>query len=126
MKLEKLLFLSSLISFIFGFSLLIYLSYSLNPQKLTPSQINENFLGNKVIVTGKLVEIVKKEKINYIIISDENKNFTIVVFPNVFEKIKDKLEYSQQKTIEVSGILTSYKGNLQIILQNPDNLKIVE
>jgi len=126
MKLEKLLLLSSFISFIFGFSLLVYLSYSLNPQKLTPSQINENFLGNKVIVTGKVIEIVKKEKVNYIIVSDENKNFTIVVFPNVFQKIKDKLEYSKQKTIEVIGILTSYKGNLQIILQNPDNLKVLE
>jgi len=126
MKLEKFLFLSSLISFIFGFSLLIYLSYSLNPQRLTPSQINENFLGNKVTVTGKVVEIMKKEKINYIIISDEHKNFTIVVFPNVFEKIKNEIEESRQKSIEVTGIISSYKGNLQIILQNPDNLKILE
>lgn len=126
MKLEKLLLLSSLISFIFGFSLLIYLSYSLNPQRLTPSQINENFLGNKVTVTGKVVEIMKSEKVNYIIISDEHKNFTIVVFPNVFEKIKNEIEESRQKSIEVTGIISSYKGNLQIILQNPDNLKILE
>jgi len=126
MKLEKFLLLSSLISFIFGFSLLIYLSYSLNPQRLTPSQINENFLGNKVTVTGKVVEIMKSEKVNYIIISDEHKNFTIVVFPNVFEKIKNEIEESRQKSIEVTGIISSYKGNLQIILQNPDNLKILE
>jgi len=126
MKPEKFLFLSSLISFIFGFLLLIYLSYSLNPQKLTPSQINENFLGNKVILTGKVVEIVKREKVNYIIVSDGNKNFTIVVFPNVFQKIGNEIENSIQKYIEVTGIVTSYKGNLQIILQNPDNLRILE
>ena len=126
MKFENFLLLSSLISFVFGFSLLVYLSYYLTPPKLTPSQINENFLGNKVIVTGKVVEIIKREKVNYIIVSDEHKNFTVVVFPNVFEKIRDKIEISKGKFIEVIGIVTSYKGNLQIILQNPDNLKILE
>ncbi|MEM0243017.1 MAG: hypothetical protein QXP52_00380 [Candidatus Aenigmatarchaeota archaeon] len=104
-------------------SILLYFSYIQIPIELTPSKISEDFLGRKIRVSGSVVEIIKKEKVNYIIISDGIKNFTITIFPNVFKFIENKI-YKDAK-IEVIGILSVYRENLQIILQNPKNIKII-
>ncbi|MEM0480959.1 MAG: hypothetical protein QXQ14_02125 [Candidatus Aenigmatarchaeota archaeon] len=119
MKLEKHLLLISLINFIFGFSLLIYLTYSSSPIKLSTKEISENYLNKRVEVCGKIERIEEKEKVNYVYF-ENSRNFLVVIFPDVYKLVKDKLEIN--KSICIIGTLTIYKNNFQIILNNPNKL----
>lgn len=122
MNFENAILLFSSISFLFGFLLLIYIAYFLKLPELSVSNITANFLGQKISVRGKIINIIEREKVNYITISDNYKNLTIVIFPSVYKEIKNSIKINQ--SIKVIGILSEYKGNLQIILQNPKNLII--
>lgn len=124
MNFETRMLIISSISFIIFLLLLIHYTYISEVPKLFPSNISEEYLGRKISITGKIVNIIEREKVNYIIVSDGMQNFTITIFPNVFEEIKNKVSIG--KNIEVIGILSTYKNNLQIILQNSLNLKIIE
>lgn len=124
MNFEKMVLIISSISFVIGIFILLYFTYISQTPKFIPSTINEDFIGRKISITGKIINVVKREKVNYITISDDIKNFTITVFPDVFRIIENRISIG--KKIEVTGILSVYRGNLQIILQNPENLKILE
>lgn len=123
MNFENFVLMFSFISFIIGISLLLYFLYLYEPKELKPSEISEEYLGTRISVTGKIIDIIKREKVNYVIITDEIKNFTITIFPDVFKLIEDKIEI--EKTVKITGILSSYRGNLQIILQSQNNIKII-
>ncbi|MEM0476035.1 MAG: OB-fold nucleic acid binding domain-containing protein [Candidatus Aenigmatarchaeota archaeon] len=124
MNFEISVLMFSFISFIIGISLLLYFLYLYEPKELKPSEISEEYLGRRISVTGKIIDIIKRERVNYVIISDEIKNFTITIFPDVFKLIEDKIEI--EKTVKITGILSSYRGNLQIILQSQNNIKIIK
>ncbi len=120
-----LIFLSSL-SFIIGFSLLIYLYANIKTKFVEVSEINEELLFQSLIVKGNLTKIVEKEKVNYLEIKSLNPNcqfclLTIIVFPNVYQYLRSKLEINQIYCIE--GKLQIYKSTYQIILDNPSKIK---
>ncbi|MFH7903878.1 MAG: OB-fold nucleic acid binding domain-containing protein [Candidatus Aenigmatarchaeota archaeon] len=122
MDFEKTVLTFSSISFALGFLLLIYVAYFLNLPELSVSNVTSNFLGEKISVKGKVANIVERDKVSYIILSDGQKNLTIVIFPSVYKEVKNDIKINH--TIKVIGILSEYKGNLQIILQNSKNLII--
>ncbi|MEM5824627.1 MAG: OB-fold nucleic acid binding domain-containing protein [Candidatus Aenigmatarchaeota archaeon] len=123
MNFEIFVLMFSFISFIIGISLLLYFLYLYEPKELKLSEISEEYLGTRISVTGKIIDIIKRERVNYVIITDEIKNFTITIFPDIFKLIEDKIEIG--KTVKITGILSSYRGNLQIILQSQNNIKII-
>lgn len=123
MNFEIFVLMFSFISFIIGISILLYFLYLYEPKELKPSEISEEYLGARISVTGKIIDIIKRERVNYVIITDEIKNFTITIFPDIFKLIEDKIEIG--KTVKITGILSSYRGNLQIILQSQNNIKII-
>lgn len=122
MNFDIFIFFISLISFIFGILLLLYYAYLSQPIRLTPSNITEDFLGKRISISGKIIEVIKKEKVNYVIITDNIKNFTITIFPDVFKEIEEEINIGNK--VEIKGILSIYKGRFQIILQNPNNIII--
>ncbi|MEM5832593.1 MAG: OB-fold nucleic acid binding domain-containing protein [Candidatus Aenigmatarchaeota archaeon] len=123
MNFEIFVLMFSFISFIIGISLLLYFLYLYEPKELKLSEISEEYLGTRISVTGKIIDIIKRERVNYVIITDEIKNFTITIFPDIFKLIEDKIEIG--KTVKITGTLSSYRGNLQIILQSQNNIKII-
>ncbi|MEM5828017.1 MAG: OB-fold nucleic acid binding domain-containing protein [Candidatus Aenigmatarchaeota archaeon] len=124
MDFEKIVLIFSSISFALGFLLLIYVAYFLSFPELSVSNVTSDFLGERISVKGKVINIVERDRVNYIILSDGQKNLTIVIFPNVYKEVKNDIKINQ--SVKVVGILSEYKGNLQIILQNPKNLIIEE
>jgi len=96
------------------------------PAKIPASEAKEH-VNAETIVSGKVIELYKTEKLVRINLDKPfpNQPFTVVIFgtkTNLFPDL-DKLK---GKTIEVTGKITEYREQPQIILVSTNQLKIVE
>lgn len=84
-------------------------------------------LSQDAVVTGKVVEVNKAERLIRLNFDKPfpNQPFTVVIFArqtNLFPQI----EMLKDKTVEVSGKITEYRNRPQIILASTNQLRIVE
>jgi len=96
------------------------------PAKIPASEAKEH-VNAEAIVSGKVVELHKTEKLVRINLDKPfpNQPFTAVIFANKTNLFSD-LDKLKGKTIEVSGKITEYRDQPQIILVSTNQLKIVE
>lgn len=108
MHIELLLLLVISLSLFFLF---LYIISSSEVEIVKINEINESFLGKKVIVEGK-VKNIRNYKGHYFL-EFYNSNITVVFFRNnVNEKI---ISLTSNKDVKVIGIVSLYKNNLEII-----------
>jgi len=121
------------IAFLLSFSLLACAAVSGQesktnslPAKIPASEAKEH-VNAEAIVSGKVVELHKTEKLVRINLDKPfpNQPFTAVIFANKTNLFWD-LDKLKGKTIEVSGKITEYRDQPQIILVSTNQLKIVE
>jgi DNA/RNA endonuclease YhcR with UshA esterase domain len=87
----------------------------------------KSHVGAEVIVTGKVAEVNKNERLVRLNLDKgyPNQPFTAIIFAdhtNLFpevEKLKDK-------SVEVSGKIADYRGRPEIIITSTNQLKVVE
>ncbi len=96
------------------------------PPKIPASEAKEH-VNSEGTVSGKVIELYKTEKLVRLNLDKAfpNQPFTVVIFgakTNLFPDL-DKLK---GKTIEVTGKITEYHEQPQIILATTNQLKIVE
>ncbi len=96
------------------------------PPKIPASEAKEH-VNVEATVSGKVIELYKTEKLVRLNLDKAfpNQPFTVVIFAtktNLFPEL-DKLK---GKTIEVTGKITEYRDQPQIILVSTNQLKIVE
>lgn len=85
-------------------------------------------IGKKVTVCTRVFSIRSTTAITQISVGDSypNNPLTIIVFGKNYSKFEQTLDdmYSD-KNICIEGIITEYKGKLQIIVEDPDDIKIL-
>jgi DNA/RNA endonuclease YhcR with UshA esterase domain len=96
------------------------------PPKIPAHEAKEH-VNTEATVSGKVIELYKTEKLVRLNLDKPfpNQPFTVVMFgtkTNLFPDL-DKLK---GKTIEVTGKITEYRDQPQIILTSTNQLKIVE
>ncbi len=96
------------------------------PAKIPASEAKDH-VNAETIVSGKVVELHKTEKLVRINLDKPfpNQPFTAVIFANKTNLFSD-LDKLKGKTIEVSGKITEYREQPQIILVSTNQLKVVE
>ena len=79
-----------------------------------------------MVVTGKVYQVTEKPNINFINLDGASpaSAFTIIIFPDNAAKFGD-LKKFQGQNIEISGSITEYKHKPEIILDSPDQIKVV-
>lgn len=88
----------------------------------------KNHLGKEVAVCSKVYSIRATEKITQINVGDKfpNNPLTIIISSSNYAKFKTSPgELFANKNICVTGKIQDYKGKLQIIVDNPDDIKIL-
>ncbi len=87
----------------------------------------KNYIGESVTVSGKIVAVVKRPKVNYLNFGNNypNQTFTAVIFPDDADEFGDLNEF-RGKEVEVSGVISLYKGKPQIILTSQKQIKIID
>ena len=96
------------------------------PPKIPASEAKEH-VNSEATVSGKVIELYKTEKLVRLNLDKPfpNQPFTVVIFgtkTNLFPN----LDNLKGKTIEVTGKITEYRDQPQIILASTNQLKIVE
>ncbi|MEM5811738.1 MAG: exodeoxyribonuclease VII large subunit [Candidatus Aenigmatarchaeota archaeon] len=108
MHIELLLLLVILTSLLFLF---LYNITSSGLETVKINDINESFLGKKIVAEGK-VKNIRNYKGHYFL-EFYNSNITVVFFKNnVNEKV---VSLTANKEVKVIGIVSMYKNNLEII-----------
>ena len=103
---------------------------SITPREVKIKEINKGMIDEKITVTG-FVEDIKKSKTgraSFITLNDGTGRITIVIFESVKNEIERSnlnMEMLKYKKIKITGRVSEYKGSMEIILEEPQNLKIL-
>jgi len=96
------------------------------PVKIPASEAKAN-IGTNAIVTGKIAEVNKTERL--VRLNFENpfpkQTFTAVIFADKMSLFPE-VEKLKDKTVEVSGKIVAYRERPQIVLTNASQLKVAE
>jgi DNA/RNA endonuclease YhcR with UshA esterase domain len=84
------------------------------------------YVGKYVTVKGYIAQVNRREKVAYLnFVEEYPKNpFTAVIFASRFSDFGNIQKY-EHKDVEVTGIVSTYKGHAQIILNDPSQIKMV-
>ena len=98
-----------------------------SPSKPIPATEAKDHVNAQAIVSGKVVELYRTEKLVRINLEKPfpNQPFTVVIFSNKTNLFPD-LDNLKGKSIEVSGKITEYRDQPQIVLLSTNQLNIVE
>jgi len=79
-----------------------------------------------MVVTGKVAQVTVRPTITFINLdgSGPSAPFTAVIFPENEDKFKD-LQSLKDANVEISGTVTEYRNKPEIILETPDQIKVV-
>lgn len=84
-------------------------------------------VGKNVVLIGYVADVVIREKVAYL--NFDNKypkhTFTGVIFASDHNKFDDIKVY-KNKQVELTGLISEYRGKPQIIIKSPDQIKIVK
>ena len=85
----------------------------------------KNHMGEFVNITGIVVDVVTPKDTTYLNFCSDRKvcEFQVVVFSSDSSSFPNIKQY-EGKNITISGLIEEYKGRAQIILKNPDQIKI--
>ena len=96
------------------------------PQKIKPTEAN-SFVGKSVSVKGYVASVFMTDKVAYLNFEKKypDNTFTAVVFEKNFSVFDDLTKY-ENRTVEVKGRVTKYKGKPQIILNSESQIRIAD
>lgn len=118
---EKILKLCILTTIVGLIGLMIVSGY-VNPEKVTINKIDKSKIDNQVELEAQVVSIQEtKGKTKIIGLSDQTGKINMVIFPSTI--INTKLE--KQEKIKVICKVTQYNGQLELILEEPQNIKLL-
>ena len=82
-------------------------------------------IGKNAVVSGYIADVYKNEKVAYLNFDGKfpKNTFSGVIFKDDFSKFGDVNRF-RNKNVEISGVISEYKGKPQIILKSTSQVKI--
>ena len=95
------------------------------PVRIKSTEV-KSYMGEYAIVQGYVASVYESEKVAYLNFekSYPDNPFTAVIFAKHFSDFDDLTEY-ENRTVEVKGKITEYKGKPQIILNSEAQIEII-
>ncbi|AMD16810.1 RNA-binding protein [Methanobrevibacter sp. YE315] len=125
-KLLKIALITSLI----GIIGLILFTPTIEVKKVDISDITRSMIDEKICINGVITDISQSSsKSNYFLtINDGESQITLIIFEKQVAEIQSKnldIEDFKDRKVEVTGTVTEYKSNLELILSSGDSLRII-
>ena len=119
-----------LASSLFGLALIYYAARMIQPVQIPISDIDSSLVGRKVATTGYITNRkFHKNGHIFLTISDGQTKIQVPIFSNLVNALPssnfDLSQLNTGKEISVIGLVDFYKGQLQLIPQKPDDIKVV-
>ncbi|MBI4009597.1 MAG: OB-fold nucleic acid binding domain-containing protein [Candidatus Aenigmarchaeota archaeon] len=131
MKLAKdHILLISLASSVIGLALIYIATIQIEPKSILISDITADMEGRKILVEGHLAEKRKHEDGHlFLTVSDNNSKIQVPLFSDFMKELAQigitENDFHVGDKIAVKGIVENYKGSLQIIPKNLNDVKIL-
>lgn len=94
-------------------------------RRLKISQITESMIDEPVKVEGRIESIRHFSKGVALLISDNGSKIEIIIWEDVYLRLKNKQLLSPNNKLKVIGVVGVYRKKLQIELVNPDDIEII-
>lgn len=121
--------------FLIGISILHTPGYNLiyqqNQLKIIKACYAHNFIGQEAIVEGKIVGVYRSPK-GHIFLNFEqaypHQCFTAVIFSSAMKNFNGYVNEKTylNRTVQVSGFIKEYKGKPEIIVNYPEQIKVLK
>jgi hypothetical protein len=88
----------------------------------------QNFAGSQACVRGAVLKVFTSKSGTVFLDFCENYSqcpFTAVIFKSAVKKFENLKEF-EGKIVEIEGMIKTYKGKPEIILEQPEQIKIVQ
>ena len=126
---EKLLRIA-LITALIGIIGLIILTPSIEVKKISIKDITRSMIDEKVSIQGVITDISQSSsKTSYFLtINDGETQITLIIFEKQVAEISSRnlnIGDFKNKKVEVTGTITEYKSDLELILSSGDSLRII-
>lgn len=121
---------TSLLSSIIGLVLIYIATINIEPQTIAISDITADMEGRKLVVIGQISEKRKHEDGHlFLTLSDNTSKIQVPLFADLMKEL-DKLgitedDFHIKGNISVKGVIENYKGRLQILPRNLNDVKIL-
>ncbi|MDO5823582.1 OB-fold nucleic acid binding domain-containing protein [Methanobrevibacter sp.] len=126
---EKLLRIA-LVTSLIGIIGLIIFTPSIEVKKVDIKDITRSMIDEKVCVDGVITDVAQSSsKTNYFLtVNDGESQIQLIIFEKQVSEIKSKnldIEDFKNRKVEVTGTITEYKSDLELILTSGDSLRII-
>jgi len=93
---------------------------------ISPLEASE-YMGKSVTVKGFVADVYKSDKVAYLnfVKKYPDNPFTGVIFANKFDEFGDIMKY-ENKNVEISGRISTFRGKPQMIIDRKSQIKISE
>ncbi len=124
------IFRIALITTILGLSGMLLLADKVTPQELEIKSIDRGMLDADITVEGFVIDIDKSSRSEtyFLELTDGTGKIKVVIFPNTVTYIqKSSLNIYSLKNhrIKITGKVTLYNENLELILKDAESLKVI-
>jgi DNA/RNA endonuclease YhcR with UshA esterase domain len=124
-----LILLLCLICSLLGLFLIYITAKNTNPTKLKLSEINFELLGRVVTTEGKIInKNVHSAGHLFLTIADENSKIQVPIFAGLMNKLNNAglsaNDFAIGKKLLVTGLVSEYKEQLQIVPRKVEDIKI--
>ena len=124
------IFRIALITAIIGLAGMMLLSGKVTPQEIKIKDINKGMIGEEITVEGVVAKIDKSSKSNtyFLQIVDDTGKISAVIFDaTVLDIEKSSLSVNSfvNHRIKITGEVTEYNGNIELVLKDAKSIRIV-
>lgn len=121
----------ALITSLIGIIGLIIFTPTIEVKKIDIKDITRAMIDEKVCVDGVITDVAQSSsKTNYFLtINDGEAQIQLIIFENQVAEMQSnnfEIEDFKNKKVEVTGTITEYKSELELILSSGDGLRIVD
>jgi bisphosphoglycerate-independent phosphoglycerate mutase (AlkP superfamily) len=95
--------------------------------KVISWQEADRYYGKIVTVEGVIVKTYNSGKVVFLNFHPDYKRyFTAVIFKSAFSKFPNNPEdYYKNKKVQITGLIKNYQGSPEIILNDPEQIKVI-
>ena len=120
----------ALITSLIGIIGLIIFTPSIEVKEVEIKDISRSMIDEKVRVDGVITDIAQSSsKTSYFLtINDGESQIQLIIFEKQLAEIESRnldIDMFKNRKVEVTGTITEYKSNLELILSSGDSLRII-
>lgn len=98
---------------------------ALPPAGVVPWEQAENYIGQTITVSGRILRTYDAGSITFLNFSSERDQFVVVVFADDYANFPSPpAELYRNKSVWVTGEVTEYQGGPQIVVHSPDEIEV--